>query len=679
MVKMLKDQGQQTYYKRTRIFFLIVIVLFTLLLYGNTRNNLYSLDDYIIQAMDSQIDEHGFASIKEIFSTTYTTVSTGDGQEKSFGYRPVIRLVYALEYAIFGVRPGVAHLINVLFYLAVVLLLYRVMQRMFRGYSIWFPFVIILLFIAHPVHTEVVASLKNRDELLSMLFSLLTLQMLLKYHDKSKVIYLVVGLLMYVLAFLSKPTALAWWFVFPLTLYFFTDMKLKKIGVIFSLITLMIVIGGLLPFWFLDRVREVSMVDNPLYFEDNIWYILGTGMYSLGYYVKLLVVPHPLLYYYGYDMIPVVNLGNLWVILSIVLYAGILGIAIWKAREKNVVSYALFFFLVTIAMFANIYRPVPGIIGERFLLVPSVAYAMILAWLIFKLFKAVPESVANKEVRILFVMLFTGLILIPYSYKTVNRNKAWFTDLSLYNADMVHLDNSVKAHDLMGTTLMRKIETELSKQVNVAKFIMPDINKALGHFKRATEIYPGHASSWKNMGMIYNHPRIAEHLVASGDTAKFMNFKKNAISSFKRSLSLEPGDGKALFNLGYTYESVGEMDSAVYYYEECIRYNPQIINPRSRLANLKFMMGRMNEAKELNEEIMYIDPEEALPYINYGNYYMMAGDTVKAVKAFEDAAKRNARPEVFAFLSEYYSNIGDGQKARYYKNKYTQAVQASTP
>lgn len=676
MVKKLKDPGQRTHEKRTRIFFLLVIILFTLLLYGNTTNNLYSLDDYIIQAMDSQVQEQGFGSITEIFTSTYTTVTTGDGVEKSFGYRPVIRLVYALEYAVFGVKPGVAHMINILLYLAVVLVLYRVLIRIFRDYSIWFPFVITLLFIAHPVHTEVVASLKNRDELLSMLFSLMTLQMLLKYHDKSKIIYLVAGLLLYVIAFLSKPTALAFWFVFPLTLYFFTNMKWKKIGIIFGLITLMIMFAGLMPFWFLDRVRDVSMVDNPLYFEDNIWYILGTGMYSLGYYVKLLVIPHPLLYYYGYDMVPLVNLGNLWVILSILLYAGILGVAIWKVRGKHVISYALFFFLVTIAMFANIYRPVPGIIGERFLLVPSVAFSIVLAWLIFKLFKAVPESAVNKAGRIMFVMIFTGLILTLYSYKTVIRNTAWYTDLSLYNADMPHLENSVKAHDLMGTTTMRKIERELAQPVNVAKFIMPEINKSLKHFKRAVEIYPEHASSWRNMGMIYNHPRIAEHLVAKGDTAEFMRFKRGAISSFKKALEIEPKDGKALFNLGFTYENVGEIDSAIFYYERCIASNPRIINPRSRLANLMFMMGDLDKAVELNEEIMLISSDEALPYINFGNYYMMSGDTLHAVIAFEDAAKRNAQPEVFAFLSEYFSNIGDAQKARFYKNKYTQAMQA---
>ena len=676
MVKKLNDPAQNAINKKTRMLFLLVIVLYTFVLYGNTLRNGYSLDDYIILGMETKLQEDGLKAIGDIFTTTYTSVSSVDGVEKSYGYRPIVRLIYALEYGIFGVKPGVAHFINILLYLAVVLVLYRILQRIFKGYSHWFPFVIILLFIAHPIHTEVVASLKNRDELLSMLFSLLTLQMLLRYSDRSKTVYLVYGLIFYGLAILSKPTAFAFWFVYPLTLYFFTDMKWKKILSIFGMITLMIVLSGVIPLWLLDRVRNVSMVDNPLFFEDNFWNILGTSFYSLGYYFRLLVIPFPLLYFYGYDMIPVVNLANGWVWLSIVLHIALLGVAIWKIREKHVLAYAILFYLFTIAMFSNIVNPAVGIIAERFAFIPSIGFSIALAWLIFMLFKANPALTRIKRSRIFAVVAFTFLIMIPYTVITVNRNRDWFSEESLYRADMKHLDNSVKAHNLMGTKIMRKIEIELSKSVNVAKFLMPDIQEALGHFKRATEIYPGHTSSWINMGMIYNNPRIGEHLLARGDTSEFMQYKRSAVSSFSKAIELEPGDGKALFNLGFTYENLGKVDSALYYYEQCIRFNPQIINPRSRMANLMFMQGKIDEALEYNRQIMYIDPNESLPYVNFGNYYMMMGDTIKAITNFEEAALRNARPEVYAFLAQYYTEIGNTAKAREYDAKYNAALRS---
>lgn len=665
-----KDQ-----HKITKIIFLFVIVIFTFLLYGNTLKNKYSLDDYIIQGQSAQLVKEGIKSIDDIFTTTYTSKSTADGVEKSYGYRPLVRSLFALEYTLFGMNPRAGHMINILLYLAVVLVLYRLLQRLLRNYSIWFPFVITLLFIAHPVHTEVVASLKNRDELLSMLFSLIALQYVVKYADRNRVYLLVVGLISYVLAFLSKPTALSFWFVFPLTLYFFTDMPWKKIGKIFGLLMLMIILGGMAPFWFLERVRDFSMIENPLYFEDSIWYILGTGMYSLGYYLKILLIPHPLLYYYGYDMIPLVNPGNIWVILSILFHLGILYIAIIRFKEKHILSYAIFFYLFTIAMFSNIVQPAPGIIAERFLFVPSLGFVMVLAWLIFKLFKADPRSKTNSPAKIFFVTILTAAILAPYSYKTYKRNQKWYSDMTLYRADMKYLENSVKAHDLMGTTLMRKVELELSKRVNVAKFLMPEIDKAIHHFSRAVEIWPGHTSSWTNLGMIYNNPRVAEHLMASGDTARALQFKRSAVNSFKKAIELEPDHGKALFNLGLTYEYVGDIDSAAHYYERCIEVNDEIINPRSRLADIRFRQGYEQEAIRLNMEIIRLDPMEALPYVSFGNYYIIRGDTAKAVDSYEEAAKRNARPEVFAFLSQYYLDQGNMDKAQHYRQKYNDAIQ----
>lgn len=658
----------------TRNIFILLIIVFTFILYGNTLRNQYSLDDYIIKGQDAQLVEEGIGAIGDIFTTTYTTRDVDGQLDKSYGYRPVVRLLFALEYSIFGMNPVAGHMINILIYLTLVLILYSLLRRFFKDYSAWFPFAVILLFIAHPVHTEVVASLKNRDEMLSMIFSLLTLQMLLKYHDRNKIIFLVTGLLLYVLAFLSKPTALAFWFVFPLVFWFFTDMKPKKILTITGLITLMIILGGMMPFFFLERVRDFSMVENPLYFEDSIWYILGTGMYSLGYYFKILLIPHPLLYYYGYDMVPVVNLGNPVVILSILGHIGILVVAIMKFRQKHVLSFAILFYLLTIAMFSNIVRPAPGIIAERFLLAPSLGFVLVLAWAVFILFKAKPESKQNKSARVFFAMLLVGIILVPYSYKTIMRNQRWYSDTSLYRADMKYLDNSVKAHDLIGTSIMRTTERELAKQVNVAKFLMPDIEKAIYHFTRAVEIWPGHASSWKNLGMIYNNPRIAEHFAASGDTAKFIQYKRSAISSFKKAIEIEPGDGKALFNLGLTYEFIGNYDSSSYFYEKCIEYNPKVINPRSRLADLKFHQGYQQEAIELNMEIIRIDPMEALPYVSFGNYYMLSGDTLKAVESYEEAAKRNTRPEVFAFLAQYYLDQGEMEKAQQYRDKYMKAT-----
>ncbi len=59
-----------------------------------------------------------------------------------------------------------------------------VLRRLLSNFSIAIPLIATLLFVVHPVHTEVVANIKSRDEILSLLFTLFSLSFLLKASDK---------------------------------------------------------------------------------------------------------------------------------------------------------------------------------------------------------------------------------------------------------------------------------------------------------------------------------------------------------------------------------------------------------------------------------------------------------------------------------------------------------------
>lgn len=67
--------------------------------------------------------------------------------------------------------------------------------------------IITLLFLAHPIHTEVVASLKNREELLSFLFGLSGIILFSKYYlIKNKSLVIVSTILLLALSILSKES-----------------------------------------------------------------------------------------------------------------------------------------------------------------------------------------------------------------------------------------------------------------------------------------------------------------------------------------------------------------------------------------------------------------------------------------------------------------------------------------
>ncbi|HOX77831.1 MAG TPA: tetratricopeptide repeat protein [Bacteroidales bacterium] len=632
--------------------FLLLMLILTVVTLGlniNTVRNYYSLDDFHI-ARNNPDFEQGIKSIPKIFVTQY---SSRDG--KSYGYRPLIRASFAIEYEFFGKNPHISHFINVVFYLAVILLLYLVLRRLLRNYHYLFPFLITLLFAAHPIHTEVVASLKNRDELFMFLFGLLSLQQAIRYADTLKNRHIYWALLFFFLAGLSKPTAAAFFFVIPLSLHFFTDLETKKVirlTVITGIIALIAAVG---PFFYLPaQDRIMAKVENPLAVEGNFLDHIAYAGYSLYYYLKLLIFPHPLRYYYGFNMFPAISLGNIVVILSILVHLGLFAFAIWKLKQKNIFSYIILVYLTSIVLFTNLFKPVPGIIAERFLLIPSLAFCMLLVLGIFHLFLHHPEKKQISGLKIFGIIGIVALILIPYGSKTMIRNKQWRTEYTLYKADMPYLYDSFKGNDLYANEIMKSVNRELAKPVNVLKFVDPQVKLAISHWERAIEILPEAASPYRNLGIIYS--RVYKEY----DTA---------VVYFNKTLEREPDDPLTYFNLGLAYEGMKDYGKALENLKKSIQIDSAAINARSRLANIYYGLGEFKEAIRLNQEIMSIDPDESLPYVNIGNYYIFQKDTLNGIKYYERAVELGAPADASVFLAKYYRLKGNTEKMNYYSRK----------
>ena len=633
---------------RTRYLVLIgILSIITVGININTVRNYYNLDDFHI-ARNNPDFEQGIKSIPRIFLTQYSAQ-----EDKSYGYRPLIRASFAIEYQFFGKNPYISHFFNVVFYLITILLLYKILRRLLREYHYLFPFIITLLFAAHPIHTEVVASLKNRDELIMLIFGLLALSQSVRYADTRKNKHIYWAMAMFFLAALSKPTAAAFFFIIPLSLYFFTDLELKpvlKVAGLTALISLVAVFG---PFLYLpSHNRSLALLENPLSVQGGFMNHIAYAGFTLYYYLRLLILPHPLRYYYGYNMFPDINFSNIWVILGIILHLGLLVYALLNLKKKHILSYAILVYLTSVFLFSNLVKPSPGIIAERFLLVPSFAFCFILAYFIFRLFLQNPVDNKLTGIKMFAILFITGLILIPYSAKTMIRNRQWRTEYSLYKADMPYLYNSYKANDLYANEIMKNVNRELAKPVNVLKFVEPSVKEAMGHWERAIEILPDASSPYRNLGIIYS--RIYKNY----DTA---------LVYFNKALLVEPDDPMILFNLGMTYEGKKDYLTAIEYLQKSLAIDSTSINTRSRMANIYYGMGEFRQAIMINQDIMRMAPKESLPYVNIGNYYIFQRDTLNGIRYYEKAVELGAPPDASNFLSKYYQLKGNTTKSNYYK------------
>jgi tetratricopeptide (TPR) repeat protein len=630
-------------------YFVLSFFVFAFLLYGNTIFNKYAVDDNLVT--NNEVVKQGFKSIPEIFSTRYFTQQSNVGSASTADYRPIVKATFAIEFQLWGNKPGRSHAINILLYWAVSVLLFFILKRLLHNYNILFPFLITLMFMAHPLHTEVVASLKNRDELLAFICGLGSLWYFLEYADKNKFYYILIAGLVFFVGYLCKSSILPFLFLIPLVLHFFTAMPVKKMVVITLAILAVALVAQLAPRLFLPPLQRTNyFIENPLYFEKSIWIRLGTGLVTLLFYLKALIYPYPLLYYYGYNMIPVTNLANIWAVISLIVYAGLFGYAVMKFREKHFISFAILWYLVAIAMYSNVVFPVVGIVGERFVFNASFGFCLAIIYFIFRIFKTDPKSLTielDARLKILAVLI---LLLIPYSVLSVSRNRDWRNLFDLYRNDIKSLNNSSKANIdyagyLMGTVYQDPNFLQ-SGSVNQFKY-----QKIVTHFRRALELYPNNYLSTNDLGTVYLF------IGRNYDSAVYFLRKAIALDS-----TLQP----AWVNLGMAYRDQKQYQKAIECYEHILRVNPNQIKATFALANVYNDMGDFDRAVRMNEEVMKAYPNLEMPYVNIGNYYMLKKDTATAVSYWEKSAAINPSFEICVQLNTLYLKKGDNQKADYY-------------
>ena len=180
------------------LFYAIVCFFFAFLLYANTLNHSYVLDDGGLIS-DNWVVTKGVQGIPIILKTTYWYGSNIVLNT----YRPLTLVMFAIEWQLSPNNPFLGHFINVLFYAISCLLLFIVLKKYLSSVHIVIPLAITLLFAAHPIHTEVVANIKSRDEIMSFFFLMLTLLSLHHWFTKRKWWSLLLSLLLYFLAFLA--------------------------------------------------------------------------------------------------------------------------------------------------------------------------------------------------------------------------------------------------------------------------------------------------------------------------------------------------------------------------------------------------------------------------------------------------------------------------------------------
>ena len=678
---------------------LIVCFLFGFLLYANTISFQHALDDKL-SITGNSYTKAGIEGIPDILSNDLLTGFYGKKKNLLEGgrFRPLAQITFALEYEYLGPPEDekdteiikeyhdsmahFSHTVNALLYGLTGIVLYLVLLQLFppKDDTPWylsFPIIATLLFLAHPLHTEVVANIKSRDELFSVLGSLTATLFALKYIDQRNWLHLLLASIGLFVGLSGKETSALFLGVIPLMMVFFKKPKLKDVVIV------MAVLGTVTAGYMKLRSDALGPINNtPIAEWMNDPYLFdkwgepvdqgekhATIVYTMGLYLKLLFVPHPLTHDYYPKHIPIIDwsdvraLGPLLIYLVLAVFAIVIGIkrlmrlrdpdddGAWRSRDMY--AFAVIHFLGTFLLFSNFFFQIGTFMNERFMYVPSIGWALMLAWFFTNDLKRIVKSPGtHRTVMMAGLVLYLGF----FAGKTFMRNYAWENDTTLALADVQVSVNSAKVNMSAGGALVDMLANMENPKHKADTFAL-----ARKYLNKSMEVYPtyvppmeltgrgmfhmedyGAAIDWfeKCLQVNPNHKEASTNMEATGNRMRGQDQYDLAIRAFTTLLKYQPNRWQTASSLGEMYgKQMNDLPNAIKYLEMAYAIKPNEANILNNLGTAYAFTNRIDDAQRIFLESTKVKSNDPTVWNNLANTYQAQGNVAKAEECRQKAAQ----------------------------------------
>lgn len=484
------------------------------LIYGRTIAGNFVFDDRGIVEHKALLQ---FNNIPQVLASPYWTKTAGL-------YRPATLLSYVLNYSFFGPSPWGFHLINLVLYAWSAYLIFLLLNKIFRQRALAYLSAVIFLLL--PIHSEAVANITGRSELLALFFSLLVFLELTKENPSSWL-----AGFWFLLAIGSKETAIA---VLPLALmvayfkekgpidrnflrkYFYPAIGLLAGGSIYFLARYF-VLGSK---YFLSVAT--SIVENPLKFVSWTERIVS-AFGVLAMYLKKSFWPLGLCSDYSYNQIAAkADFFNFSTIIGIGIFSLFAVAVLFFWKRKPFLSLGSGWFLFGFLPISNLIFPIGTIAGERLMYFPSVGLCIIFAvGLLF-----IGERLKHKRILQKSFWFLFACAAIFYGIISFQRAGDWLTEKRLFVSAAECAPNSVLSRSNLGA----------------AYYLEGNLTEAKMELLVAESIYNGYPKGINNLGLIYRKEgqkeKAREHFLRA------LNFEFPYYGAYENLGILSLDDGK---------------------------------------------------------------------------------------------------------------------------------------
>ncbi len=529
-------------------------------------------------------------------------------------YRPVVMLSFALEYALWGLRPWGFHLTNLLLHAANAIMVFHILRHVSRSGGT--ALVAALLFASHPVHKGIVA-IADRTGILSAFFFLSSILLYVRFRrsvdTRASAIAYAASLVLCGLGFFSKEEVITLPLVLILVDPFIIDRSRRP--------THAARVAGYVPFFLLAAVY--------LWVRANVLGEAGgiVAAFATELPRRLITIPAVLFHYFLLLLFPfhldydprtplAQSIGEPRILLPLLFAIAVAAAIPWLARKTKTGLFGLLWYLIVFIPMSNILPIYAGAARSElftpihFLYLPCIGVFLCAADGFEKIFCGSDESGKARRLRRPATVALCCVLLL-FSLLSIKRNFIWKDEIRLYRYIVeMHPENHRMRLNLGNVYLERGQVDAGLEQLKQAVILAPDVasyrnslglaykakgwlDRAAEEFREALRLEPDFGMAYMNLTVIYRMQGRLPEAIAAGQKA----------------VELDPSSSIAHVNLALAYKDSGDLNRAEKQFEMAIRFDPDSAEAHNGLGIIYALQGRHTLARNEWEQALRIRPD----------------------------------------------------------------------
>lgn len=314
---------------------LIIFIIGVCTFFTGLNNPFQGDDNYQIV---NNVPVHSVSNIVQFFrgSTFY------NGQELTgVFYRPLMTTTFSLIYSIFGAHPVAFHIVQLLIFLTCVFLLYLILHTFIKPIL---ALVLSLIFLVHPLNSQIVFSIPTMQDVLLLLFGLLAMWTIINFKSTRSLFW---AMLFLFLALLSKEIGILF-LVLAITYLILFDHKRVSTFIYFMILPLVLYLALRINAVGFNTSQHIAPIDNATLVER-----LYTAPAVVWFYITKLIFPWKLATgYYWVNTSFGVRSVLLQLMADMAVLALVIAGGIWLKSKHSGVNHLAFWFFASWSIIA---------------------------------------------------------------------------------------------------------------------------------------------------------------------------------------------------------------------------------------------------------------------------------------------------------------------------------------